>query len=98
MFISLLLTCTLQNKYAIDDVLALGQSGWSKVPSVVLVSPENDSRIQAAYEAINFWNQTFAQIGTSFRLGSVTHTAEKIPANQMVSLSRGIFVNQRNLP
>lgn len=81
-----------------DDVLALGQSGWSKVPSVVLVSPENDSRIQAAYEAINFWNQTFAQIGTSFRLGSVTHTAEKIPANQMVSLSRGIFVNQRNLP
>ena len=80
------------------DVLALGQSGWSKVPSVVLVSPENDSRIQAAYEAINFWNQTFAQIGTSFRLGSVTHTAEKIPANQMVSLSRGIFVNQRNLP
>ena len=98
MFISLLLTCTLQNKYAMDDVLALGQSGWSKVPSVVLVSPENDSRIQAAYEAINFWNQTFAQIGTSFRLGSVTHTAEKIPANQMVSLSRGIFVNQRNLP
>ena len=97
-FISLLLTCTLQNKYAMDDVLALGQSGWSKVPSVVLVSPENDSRIQAAYEAINFWNQTFAQIGTSFRLGSVTHTAEKIPANQMVSLSRGIFVNQRNLP
>lgn len=97
-FISLLLTCTLQNKYATYDVLALGQSGWSKVPSVVLVSPENDSRIQAAYEAINFWNQTFAQIGTSFRLGSVTHTAEKIPANQMVSLSRGIFVNQRNLP
>ena len=97
-FISLLLTCTLQNKYAMYDVLALGQSGWSKVPSVVLVSPENDSRIQAAYEAINFWNQTFAQIGTSFRLGSVTHTAEKIPANQMVSLSRGIFVNQRNLP
>jgi hypothetical protein len=97
-FISLLLTCTLQNKYAMDDVLALGQSGWSKVPSVVLVSPENDSRIQAAYEAINFWNQTFARIGTSFRLGSVTHTAEKIPANQMVSLSRGIFVNQRNLP
>ena len=97
-FISLLLTCTLQNKYAMDDVLALGQSGWSKVPSVVLVSPENDSRIQAAYEAINFWNQTFAQIGTSFRLGSVTHTAEKIPANQMVSLSRGTFVNQRNLP
>jgi hypothetical protein len=89
--ISLVLTCTLQNKYAMDDVLALGQSGWSKVPSVVLVSPENDSRIQATYEAIDFWNHTFAQIGTSFRLGSVTRTAEKLPANQMVLLSQNLL-------
>jgi hypothetical protein len=90
-FISLVLTYTLQNKYAMDDVLALGQSGWSKVPSVVLVSPENDSRIQATYEAIDFWNHTFAQIGTSFRLGSVTRTAEKLPANQMVLLSQNLL-------
>lgn len=90
-FISLLLTCTLQNKYAMDDVLALGQSGWSKVPSVVLVSPENDSRIQATYEAIDFWNHTFAQIGTSFRLGSVARTAEKLPANQVVLLSQNLL-------
>jgi hypothetical protein len=90
-FISLVLTCTLQNKYAMDDVLALGQSGWSKVPSVVLVSPENDSRIQATYEAIDFWNHTFAQIGTSFRLGSVTRTAEKLPANQIVLLSQNLL-------
>jgi hypothetical protein len=90
-FISLVLTCTLQNKYAMDDVLALGQSGWSKVPSVVLVSPENDSRIQATYEAIDFWNHTFAQIGTSFRLGSLTRTAEKLPANQIVLLSQNLL-------
>jgi hypothetical protein len=105
-FISVVLTCIFQSKYAITQILAIGQSGWSKVPSVVLVSPENDSRIQAAYEAIDFWNQNFAQIGISFRLGSVTRTAEKIPANQMVSLStnqmtslsRGISVNQLSLP
>jgi hypothetical protein len=90
-FISLVLTCTLQNKYAMTDILALGQSGWSKVPSVVLVSPENDSRIQATYEAIDFWNHTFAEIGTSFRLGSVAHTAEKLPANQMVLLSQNLL-------
>jgi hypothetical protein len=90
-FISLILTCTLQNKYAMDDVWALGQSGWSKVPSVVLVSPENDSRIQATYEAIDFWNHTFAQIGTSFRLGSVARTVEKLPANQMVLLSQNLL-------
>jgi hypothetical protein len=90
-FISLVLTCTLQNKYAMDDVLALGQSGWSKVPSVVLVSPENDSRIQATYEAIDFWNHTFAQISTSFRLGSVTRTAEKLPANQIALLSQNLL-------
>jgi hypothetical protein len=105
-FISVVLTCIFQNKYAITQILAIRQSGWSKIPNVVLVSLENDSRIQAAYEAIDFWNQNFAQIGTSFRLGSVTRTAEKIPANQMVSLStnqmtslsRGISVNQLSLP
>ena len=90
-FLSLVLTCTLQNKHAMDDVLAIGQSGWSKVPSVVLVSPENDSRIQATYEAIDFWNHTFAQIGTSFRLGSVSHIAEKLPANQMVLLGQNLL-------
>lgn len=74
-----------------NDVLAIGQLGWSKVPSVVLVSPANDSRIQDTYEAIDFWNQTFAQIGTSFRLGSVSHTTEKIPANQMVLLSQNLL-------
>lgn len=74
-----------------NDVLALGQSGWSKVPRVVLVSPENDSRIQATYEAVDFWNHTFAQIGTSFRLGSVSHTTEKLPANQMVLLSQNLL-------
>ena len=91
MFLSLVLTCTLQNKYAVDDILAIEQSGWSKVPRVVLVSPENDSRIQATYEAIDFWNHTFAQIGTSFRLGSVARTAEKLPANQMVLLSQNLL-------
>jgi hypothetical protein len=90
-FMSLVLTCTLQNKYAMTDVLALRQSGWSKVPGVVLVSPEKDSRIQATYEAIDFWNHTFAEIGTSFRLGSVTRTAEKLPANQMVLLSQNLL-------
>jgi hypothetical protein len=74
-----------------NDVLALEQSGWSKVPSIVLVSPENDSRIQDTYEAIDFWNHTFAQIGTSFRLGSVVRTAEKLPANQMVLLSQNLL-------
>ena len=90
-FIYLVLSCTLQNKYTMSDVLTLRQSDWSKVPSVVLVSPENDARIQATYEAIDFWNHTFAQIGTSFRLGSVTRTAEKLPANQMVLLSQNLL-------
>jgi hypothetical protein len=89
--ISLVLTCILQNKYTVNDILAIGKSGWSKVPSVVLVSPENDSRIQATYEAIDFWNHTFAQIGTSFRLGSVARTAEKLPADQMVLLSQNLL-------
>src|SRR5262245_2299603 len=33
-----------------------GGSMWSKVPTVVFVSPETDPRLQVAREAVDFWN------------------------------------------
>lgn len=71
--------------------------GWTKIPGVVVMAPDNDSRLQAAYEAINFWNQTFAEIGTSFRLGSVRHTTEIVSINHLRMLSDSLL-NQTTLP
>ena len=71
--------------------------GWTKIPTLVVVAPENDSRLQAAYEAIDFWNQTFAEIETSFRLGSVMHTTETVSVDNLRMLSESLL-NLATLP
>jgi hypothetical protein len=55
---------------------------WDKIPSVtVLVASANDPRIQLAEEAVDFWNQQLAEIGTPFRLGPVTQTTGSVPVS-----------------
>ncbi|MCG8364491.1 MAG: hypothetical protein MJA27_14330, partial [Pseudanabaenales cyanobacterium] len=71
--------------------------GWTKIPTIVVVAPENDSRLQAAYEAIGFWNQTFAEIETSFSLGSVMHTTETVSVDHLRMLSESLL-NLGTLP
>src|SRR5215468_5395129 len=34
------------------------ERAWTKVPTLVVVTPEHDSRLQATHEAIDFWNRT----------------------------------------
>jgi hypothetical protein len=70
---------------------------WPKVPSIVLVAPENDARLQAAHEAIDFWNRTFAEIGTPFRLGPVVHTTVDVPADALQGLSAQVLSRPRPL-
>ena len=52
---------------------------WKKIPSIVVMSSADDVRLPAAYEAVAFWNAVLANLGSSFRLGRVTHAAETIP-------------------
>ncbi|MBM3469468.1 MAG: hypothetical protein FJX73_01545 [Armatimonadetes bacterium] len=54
---------------------------WTKVPAIVLVAPEQDPRLQVAREAVDFWNRTFAEIGTPFRLGPVVESRETVPVS-----------------
>jgi hypothetical protein len=48
--------------------------GWRKVPAIVIAAAPADPRLPAVHEAIEYWNQVFAELGTPFRLGSVTVT------------------------
>jgi hypothetical protein len=41
-------------------------------------------------EAASFWNKTLAEIGTGFRLGSITHVVQSIPEEALQSLSRSV--------
>jgi hypothetical protein len=44
---------------------------WTRIPSITVVSAPGDSRIDAIQEAVGFWNRTFVELGTPFRLGDI---------------------------
>lgn len=64
---------------------------WTKVPTIALVAPEQDPRLQVAREAVDFWNSTFAGIGTPFRLGSVVHVRGSIPVDQLRRIGENLM-------
>jgi hypothetical protein len=49
-----------------------------RIPSVVVLSPENDARLPAVREAVSFWNTVFSELGSPFRFGEITHVAETV--------------------
>jgi len=42
-------------------------------------------------EAVDFWNRTFAELGTPFRLGSVTDTTAAMPTGELQALSAKVL-------
>ena len=40
------------------------ERSWNRIPSVAVASRENDPRIALVMDAVEFWNNTFAEIGT----------------------------------
>jgi len=59
---------------------------WTKIPSVTVVSAQGDSRLGALNEAVAFWNRTFAELGTPFRLGDVRFVTGSVPDQDIQSL------------
>jgi hypothetical protein len=64
---------------------------WTKIPSVTVVSAAGDSRIEAVREAIAFWNRTFADLATPFRLGEPTFVTDTIPDGDIQSLGNQVL-------
>lgn len=64
---------------------------WTKIPSVTVVSAAGDSRLQAVRDAIAFWNSTFADLGTPFRLGNVAFVIGTIPDDDIQSLGNQVL-------
>ena len=48
---------------------------------------KSDPRLPVVGEAIDFWNRTLAELGTSFRLGPVVHLKETVPIADLQALS-----------
>jgi hypothetical protein len=59
---------------------------WKKIPSIVVVSSKSDFRLPLVHQAANFWNNEFAKLMISFRLGSITHVIGTIPIEDIEAL------------
>lgn len=72
--------------------LAHAQFGtpWHRTPSVAVISSDGDVRLGLVDEAIAFWNQALAEIGSGFRLGPATRYVLAVPEEGLQSLSLSI--------
>jgi hypothetical protein len=71
--------------------------GWTQSPAIVVLGFETDPRVGLVREAVDFWNRTLAELGTPFRLASVTPAGGTIPVEELRGLSEGIL-NRTGLP
>jgi hypothetical protein len=65
--------------------------GWNKIPTIVVLGREGDSRNQLVSDAVDFWNSQLAEIGSGFRLGPVTFVSEIIPPQELAEISQAVL-------
>lgn len=61
---------------------------WTQPPTVTVIAEAGDPRSEAVREAVAFWNRTFAELGTPFRLGDVKWVTDSIPDGDIRALGR----------
>ena len=71
--------------------------GWNKIPAIVVLGQEGDWRNQLVNDAVDFWNQQLAEIGSGFRLGPVRFVREILPASELATLSQAVLDGERAL-
>jgi hypothetical protein len=69
----------------------LRSNRWTKIPSIAVVSADEDPRIGPLHEAVDFWNRTFAELGTPFHLGDLTVVTGSVPAADIQALSSQVI-------
>lgn len=62
-------------------------AGWTVVPEVVVIGGPEDPRHQLVREAVAYWNEQLAAIGSGFRVGRVRDIERSVPAADLRQLS-----------
>jgi hypothetical protein len=70
--------------------------GWNKIPTIVVLGREGDLRNQLVNDAVDFWNKQLKEIGSGFRLGTVTFISEIIPPGELVAFRA--VLDQQGVP
>lgn len=66
---------------------------WTKPPTITVIADAGDPRSEAVREAVAFWNRTFAELGTPFRLGDITWVTDSAPDSDVRALGRQVRYN-----
>jgi hypothetical protein len=81
------LAATLPAPFRVSRAGQVSPTAWTVVPSIAIVATENDGRLPLVREAVYFWNRSFAELGSAFRLGEVTQTTGTFPVDELKTLS-----------
>ncbi len=64
---------------------------WTTSPSVTVLVQGDDARVALVRQAVAFWNKTFAELGSPFRLGAVTTAKGAISAAELADASTKVL-------
>jgi hypothetical protein len=71
---------------------------WRGVPTLTIVGRQDDPRLPAVHDAVEFWNRTFASLPSTFRLGTITRVNGSVSDEDLRDLSestpRGLWIRQ----
>ena len=82
-----------------DELIETGPpTAWDFVPTITVVSAAGDPRLPLVNDAVAFWNDTFAELGTPFRLGALTQVVGAIPVEDLKKLSSLVTTRVPELP
>jgi hypothetical protein len=88
LIIALLLVLSSQTQAPARSAPGGPSAPWAKVPAVVVVGAStNDARLPLVQDAVAFWNRTFAELGSAFRLGLVNQAAGVVLVDELRALS-----------
>ena len=74
--------------------IAMG-TAWMRVPVIAVVGTLDDSRLPLVRDAVAFWNITFTELGSDFRLGVVGVRADMRPPGELRAMSQTVLIGTR---
>jgi hypothetical protein len=64
---------------------------WTRSPAITVLAVRGDPRLPLVQDAVAFWNRTFAELGSAFRLGPVGQAEGSIPAAALQRMSDAVL-------
>jgi hypothetical protein len=64
---------------------------WTRVPAITVLGAAEDPRQVLVRDAVAFWNNTLANLGSGFRLGAITQSQQAVADAIVVGLSQNVL-------